>query len=343
MDYFPAIRKSEDSNEGGSFRFASGRYLTSKRTVDDRALNRRVWHCLARNLVSVAASGKIKILDIGAGTGEMIGRMAEWQLFDPLITAQARSGTRVQISVTAVDSDRSAILEGIRQLPVRLRELGFIADVRHDDEIIASSDALSLAVRFVKEEVFGFIAREAGTGIKWDLINACAFLDLTDLSRSLPAVCELLTANGLAYFSINFDGTTCFMPEIDVALDQLIIERYHATMDARVREALPSGDSHAGRRLFHLLRALGLRVLDLGTSDWTVFPRPDGQYPHDEAYFLHCIIATIDDALRSDMDDSFRRWVMMRHQQIDAGELLYVAHQLDVLAQNVKHQSSDAR
>jgi SAM-dependent methyltransferase len=332
-----AVQKSEGSNGDGSFKFASDRYLTSKRTVDDRALNRRVWQCLVSNLALVATSDKIRVLDIGAGTGEMIGRMTEWRLFDPLVTAQARSGAPVQILVTAVDSDRTAILEGVRQLPLRLHELGFITAVNQDGEIIASSDRLSLKVHFVEEDVFRFAAREARADMKWDLISACAFLDLTDLSRSLPALSELLSTNGLAYFSINFDGETCLMPEVDGALDQLIIKRYHATMDARVREGLPSGDSHAGRRLFHLLRALGLRVLDLGTSDWTVFPQADGRYPNDEAYFLHCIIATIDEALRSDMDDSFRRWVGTRHRQIDEGELLYVTHQLDVLAQNSEH------
>lgn len=267
----------------------------------------------------------------------MIGRMTEWRLFDPLVTARARSGAPVQILVTAVDSDRTAILAGKRQLPLRLRELGFTTEVNHDGEMIASSDALSLKVHFVEEDVFRFAAREADAGMKWDLISACAFLDLTDLSRSLPALIELISANGLGYFSINFDGETCLMPEIDAALDQLIIKRYHTTMDARVREGLPSGDSYTGRRLFHLLRALGLHVLDLGTSDWTVFPQADGRYPNDEAYFLHCIIATIYEALRSDMDDSFHRWVTTRHRQIDEGELLYVTHQLDVLAQNSGH------
>ena len=70
-----------------------------------------------------------------------------------------------------------------------------------------------------------------------------------------------------------------------------------------------------------------------GSSDWVVFPGPDG-YPGDEAYFLHCIIDTIGRALNGHPElemGRFKAWVARRHRQIDSAELTYIAHQLDFL------------
>jgi len=96
----------------------------------------------------------------------------------------------------------------------------------------------------------------------------------------------------------------------------------------------PSGDSRAGRRLFAHLRTAGVDVLAAGSSDWVVFAGANG-YPADEAYFLHDIIHTIDMALTGHPQLDAERlssWVADRHAQIEQGALVYMAHQLDVLA-----------
>ena len=72
-----------------------------------------------------------------------------------------------------------------------------------------------------------------------------------------------------------------------------------------------------------------------GSSDWVVFPGPEG-YPGDEAYFLHFIIDTMHQALTayppSGLDPArFRDWIGTRHRQIETGQLIYIAHQLDFL------------
>jgi hypothetical protein len=74
-------------------------------------------------------------------------------------------------------------------------------------------------------------------------------------------------------------------------------------------------------------------VLAAGSSDWVVFPGPEG-YLGDEAYFLHCIIETIGGALgkHPELDSGrFQTWIAERHRQIESAELIYIAHQLDVV------------
>jgi len=142
-----------------------------------------------------------------------------------------------------------------------------------------------------------------------------------------------LAPGGLFYFSLNFDGATIFEPPFDPDLDALIEALYHRTMDTRRDRGRPSGSSRTGRRLFGRLQEAGARLIAAGSSDWVVFPGPDG-YPGDEAYFLHFIIDTIGQALHGHPElagSRFQAWIAQRHRQIEARELIYIAHQLDFL------------
>jgi hypothetical protein len=102
-------------------------------------------------------------------------------------------------------------------------------------------------------------------------------------------------------------------------------------MDERITNGRPSGDSRTGRHMFGHLRRAGVDVLAAGSSDWVVFAAAGG-YPEDEAYFLHFIIHTLHQALAGHpaLDGRlFEAWITQRHAQIEAGTLVYVAHQLD--------------
>jgi hypothetical protein len=179
-------------------------------------------------------------------------------------------------------------------------------------------------------DVLDFAVREGGRQ-RWDLLIAHAFLDLLDVPRALPLLFNLLVPDGLFYFTINFDGETILEPALDPPLDEYIIRLYHQTMDERVVNGRPSGDSHTGRHLFTHLAAAGGQLLAAGSSDWVVHPQ-DGRYPADEAYFLHFIIETIKGALAGhpELDDRrFAEWIDRRHAQVDNGVLVYIAHQLD--------------
>ena len=191
------------------------RYLSAKRTVDDRALNWHVWQAMAEALPASA-----RILEVGAGIGTMVERFAENGLLDG-------------VTYTAVDNQPDNIIAARR----RLHHLNRHVDLETID-------------------LFDFIRREQGRRT-WDLLIAHAFLDLMDIPATLPQFFSLLKPGGHFYFTINFDGATILQPTIDPVLDTQIEQLYHRTMDERITNGRPSGDSQSGRHLFHQLRQAG--------------------------------------------------------------------------------------
>lgn len=280
------------------------RYLEAKRTVDDRALNRPVWTELAR-LVDERTAGDerpLEVLEIGAGIGTMVERVLAWQLFGP----QPRP-----LRYTVLDADAGLIATAERRL----------------------AHAPSwLDLRFVAADALAYAAGAAdNAGRRYDLLIANAFLDLVDLRRALPLLRGLLRDGGIFYFTINFDGATLLEPAIVASLDDAIEAAYHRTMDERITDGQPSGDSRTGRHLFATLPAHGFAIRAAGASDWVVHAI-DGAYRADEAVFLRFIVDTMEGALRGHRDldaAAFADWIAARHRQIERGELVYIAHQLD--------------
>jgi SAM-dependent methyltransferase len=295
------------------------RYLAAKKSVDDRALNRHVWQNLARALSQAASDGPVQVLEIGAGIGTMVERLVEWGLFQ-------------QATYTAIDADPETIAESRQRLPTWMAAHGF--NVRQEAltrqrfwrdgrEIVVETEVIDLQ---------RFVARTRGRCV-WDLLIAHAVLDLLDIPTTLPGLVLLLRPGGLCYFTLTFDGATILQPVIDPRLDAQIEALYHQTMDLRRIAGRPSGNSRTGQHLFAHLRAAGVEILDAGSSDWVIFAGPHG-YPGDEAYFLHFIIHTIGTALEgcSELDPlRLAHWIAQRHAQVEAGTLVYIAHQLDFL------------
>ncbi len=154
---------------------------------------------------------------------------------------------------------------------------------------------------------------------------------------TLPILFNLLKPGGLFYFTLNFDGGTIFQPIIDAAFDEKITNLYHRTMDERISNGRPAGHSHTGRRLFKHLIDAGGEIIASGSSDWVVFADREG-YAADEAYFLHFIVNTVHQALTGhpELESSlFEAWIAQRHAQIEAGTLIYIAHQLDFFGRRI--------
>jgi SAM-dependent methyltransferase len=303
------------------------RYLSAKKSVDDRALNRHVWECLTDNL---PAGRTLQVLEAGAGIGTMIERMLEW-------------GALRDADYTAIDANRANIAAAHERLKRWGMEHGLVVSQPTPDDWLLTGEGVRLAGRLQATDLFNFIQEYAGNR-QWDLLVAHAFLDLIDIPSALPKLVKLVRPGGLFYFTINFDGATIFQPEIDPDFDALVERCYHGSMDARITAGRPSGDSRSGRHLFKHLSQQGLRLLDAGASDWVVFAGKQG-YPQDEAYFLHFILHSMQQALQSHPDLEARRfsvWIAERHAQVERGELVYIAHQLDLLAQSPESNNSES-
>jgi SAM-dependent methyltransferase len=284
--------------------YAYTRYLAAKKTVDDRALNRSVLAELRR----LMPRGEPRILEIGAGLGTMVARLLEWQVVtageyvlldvDPRLLRDSRAWLTEWAAARGVPTE---------PLPDGLR----VGDLR---------------VRLLQAEVGSYL--DAGGGEPADVLIANAFLDLVDVPTALPALLRLLVPGGVYWFTINFDGETIFSP--DHPQDDHVLRAYHRSMDERVRYGRPAGESRAGRHLFGHLPAAGAPPLAAGSSDWVVHAGPGGTYADDEATFLDCILATIQDALTHRLDPAvLTDWVATRRRQLADGELVYIAHQLD--------------
>lgn len=309
------------------------RYLAAKKSVDDRSLNQHVWDSLAAALPDSDLHTPLRILEIGAGIGTMLERMLERKLLH-------------YADYTALDAQPENTAAALKRLPAwasanhhQINKTGADAlatqALARNGAAVQRQDCLVNA-SFVTADLFDFIAANNKSALgpqRWDLLVAHAFLDLMNIPTTLPLLFNLLHPGGLFYFTINFDGATLFEPAIDPVFDAQIETLYHHTMDERTIEGAPSGDSQAGRHLFGHIHDCGGQILAAGASDWVVFPGPQG-YPHDEAYFLHFIIHTLHQALSGhpQLDaERFEAWIARRHEQVEEGRLVYIAHQLDFL------------
>jgi len=301
------------------------RYLAAKKSVDDRALNWQVWQRLAAALPRATPEQPLRILEVGAGIGSMVERL----LADDVLT---------YATYTAIDLAPTLLAEARHRLTQWADERGFLVDESCQGQLHVHREGQNITVETEAIEVARFAARDLGRRA-WDLLIGQAFLDLIDIPTTLPALCSLVRPGGLLYFPTTFDGDTVFQPESDAEFDRAIETCYHQTIDQRVLDGKPSGDSRAGRRLFAHFRTAGVDVLAAGSSDWVVFAGASG-YPEDEAYFLHDIIHTIGTALTGHPHLDAERlgaWVAQRHAQIEQGILVYIAHQLDVLGRAPGH------
>jgi SAM-dependent methyltransferase len=306
--------------------YSFARYLSAKKSVDDRALNRYVWQSLVAALPRATPEQPLQILEVGAGLGAMVERLVA----SPMLT---------HATYTAIDLEPTLIAEARRRLPQWAAAQGL--QVQQDSqaharpgghEIHMQRPGQDIRVATEAIDLWRFVTREQGQRT-WDLLIAQALLDLVHVPTTLPALLSLLRPGGLLYCPITFDGGTVFQPEIDLEFDAAIEACYHQTMDQRLVAGKPSGDSRTGRHLFTHLQAAGAEVLAAGSSDWVVFAGSNG-YSADEAYFLHFIIHTMHTALAGHphLDaERFTAWMAQRHAQVEQGTLVYIAHQLDLL------------
>jgi SAM-dependent methyltransferase len=288
-------------------------YLVAKKGIDDRALNHNVWETLRQALPQTTDGEPLNILEIGAGVGTMLERVVE----RGLLTGPA--------SYVATDSDPGQLRAARKYLSQWAMKRGHALtwSGEYSSRLHTTSADVSVVLGLASAEA---LAKRSDTFGSFHLLIAHAVLDLVDFPALLPRLLPRLGNNGLAYLTCNFDGETVFLPEWDG--EDEIIRHYHAAMEARL-----TGASHTGRRLLTFLQRPGLELLAAGSSDWIIHPRKAG-YAKDERFFLHAIIETVarELAQKTSPPAGLVAWARLRHRQVEAGELSFLARHLDFLA-----------
>jgi SAM-dependent methyltransferase len=269
---------------------ADAGYLEAKRVIDDAALDRSIAMSFRE-----ALPDEPTVVDLGCGTGSMLGRLMEWGV---------DAGTYL-----GIDADDEVILTARELRTAEARELG---------AVVSSTD--------MGIEIGGVSARfECGDALERlqsvespDAIIGLSFADLVEPTALLDAVEAVATPGTQLYLPITFDDLTIFTPTD--TRDTTVIEAFHATMR---REGFPD----AGRRLISRLGGWSGR-LEVASSDWLLQPGVKG-YDRQQRLFLGHILGLIETAVPETAVAG--AWLERRRLQLEADELGYIAHQYDLL------------
>lgn len=307
------------------------KYLRAKQSVDERALNQRVWTRFVDVLSEQAT--EIRLLEVGPG----VGTTAIW-----ILKALRRSSVeRIEYTLLDVNSDNLTVARE------RLRNRFPGSELSIEKERRNLLHGVLGETNIVLEFVVGDLTEAEWTDSppQFDAVVAQAVFDLLPLPETLRVLRDCLREGGIWYLPIHFDGITAFEPQIDPALDEQIEQLYHDRMLREGQEGPRSDGAQTGRRLLVWLREIGADLLEAGSSDWVVFGR-EGGYPQNEEYFLYHILHFIEQELAGHpaLDTAaFDKWMAKRRQQIENQELIYVAHQLDVLARQGRYPSHPSK
>lgn len=300
--------------------YSSSRYLRAKETVDRRSLNQRVWARFVEELMQ-RESTPIRILEVGGGVGATAKQIIE-ALEEPSIGA---------VEYTFVDIDPEHVQSAKEALRAWARNRGFHVSGQGGTQEWTGG-LVDVTVRFVPADLFDLPAIAEDTA--YDAVVAQSVFDLLEIPNALDALDPLIRPDGLWYLPLHFDGVTAFEPSVEPDLDAKIERLYHESMGGAPDEEGGRAGAHCGRRLLCDLRNASNSLLEVGSSDWIIIPQK-GEYSAEEEYFLQCILHFIETELAGHpdlADDALNHWLDVRRQQTEAGELIYIAHQLDVLA-----------
>ena len=120
------------------------RYLSAKKSVDDRALNKNVWKSLAATLNRETVGRPIRILEIGAGIGTMLERALEW-------------GLLTSAEYTAIDSMQENVEEALRRIPRWARGNGYDVSDRDAGSLRLESDEGNIRAIIKPMDVLNFM------------------------------------------------------------------------------------------------------------------------------------------------------------------------------------------
>lgn len=300
------------------------RYLKSKRTVDDRALDERVLRDAENYFQEQYAlrdqSRPLRVVEVGAGVGAMCCRLhqrgtfskcgrVEYLLIDFKAEVILEAKDTIQQMVLCSTAPRKA---NRYEASSKMRTYATVSDspsFHHhrtgkggemDSKLDLSAVQLNehFSVSFAVCDALEYAETHANY---FDIVIAAAVLDLWELTLSVPRLLSMLRFDGLNayYFPINFDGTTALLPPTSEGtdFDGRVEADFHKAMGYHKMIRTDSVEfcapaAHTGRQLLSVLKHIGAQVRAAGSSGWIVLPSEgkSAVYLHDEKYFLQCII-----------------------------------------------------
>jgi hypothetical protein len=291
------------------------RYLAAKKEIDDRALSQSVWRKLGRRLRQADRWGPLAVIEMGGGIGTMFDRVLDWALTPHL-------------RYTLIEANRDYLAE----FESRLKPLPFISTDSENRYHGQAPFDVTFALEMSCADIYAVID-DPNMFHRYDLVMAHAVMDLVNIPETLNGFQHLLRPGGLLYLTLNYDGVTCFLPQWEPEFEEMLVSRYHFSMDNRIIGGRSSGSSQSGRQLILHLLSAQLPLIAVGNSDWIVFPQHGG-YTRSEAIFLEMIVHTIQRQLQRDSavdQHKLAQWAKHRITQIAAGELIFMARNLDIL------------
>jgi hypothetical protein len=293
---------------------ARPRYLTAKRSVDDRARNRRV-----RERLRQALPESPTVVEAGCGVGLAVPSLFEWGVAPRSYHGVDTDGGIVSFARALVPRELRRRGHDVVETPEGCRVASPTAgESNGTDVVFEQGDALSRLPA---------VAPDGGA----DLLVAQSFFDLVPTDAGLDAAARALSPDGVAYAPLTFDGATRFTPAHPA--DAAVLAAFHDDIDTG------AGPVRAATALVDGVRRRGGRVLAVGASDWAVTP-VTGTYPADERSFLACILGFVSDAVGGQEVDGFEDWVATRRRQLRSGDLGYVARNYDVLWRPASFEAS---
>lgn len=340
------------------------RYLHSKVSVDDRALNLKAIQTLETHVTNHAnryRDKRLRVVEVGGGVGAMFIR---------LLSRDKLFSKHKSVEYTIIDVKQDVLLAAQENILSNAPALLNLAPVKactrppkrskHSHKYtgydtwdmhhatttrrkapvelckIALTDRISVSL--VLGDAFSFLKDKSAS---FDVLIAAAVMDLWEPEPTLKTFFSALDKkNGIAafYFPINFDGTTDFFPPSSEGTDydRQVENSFHRAMGNRKVSGYDALACHTGRRLIPCLKSLKATVKSAGGSTWTVSP-DNGTYSDDEAFFLESIVDFIQSASDQFEEYGFRgsrsslnRYLASRRKQISDGTLVYVAHNIDI-------------
>ena len=299
---------------------AFNEYLEAKYALDNRSFNSAVNGAF---LSALEHHTQLSCLDVGTGTGAMLGRVID-------------ANPQLSLTLTGLDCQSDLLTMACAKVKRQLENQNFSVCFDGKD-IFGKGLDREIRVSFecgYLDEFFRSISNQA-----FDLITAHAVIDLLPLPTTLENFATRLKDGGLVYSTINYDGDTSLLPVYaDPTFERQLLDNYNASMEKRRISGELTGGAYAGRRLHTALTQTGFKIIAVGSSDWNITPI-DGRYRDQDDI---CLVALLD-MIRGENADctsvdasALSDWYQHRLYQLEQGQLGMIVHQLDILARKNK-------